>query len=205
MAWYNPTDPTQRYWMLGGLLALGLIVPFRMYLLAPRQTANAEVLERVENLQEGNRVAEVIAARGGGDLEERLDLYRRHVAKLQELIPRQDQVPALLNDIQAEARLVNVQVQSLDPETPDSVDVYEKHSYSMQVIGEYHAVARFLTQIASLSRIVTPVEVGLEVAPQAQLYPELEFPVLATFRIETYVLRDVSALPNSTEGAENEG
>ena len=111
------------------IVALVLIVPFRMYLLQPRQEENASVLERVETLQERNRVAGVLAARGGGDLQERLDLYERHVAKLQELIPRLDQVPALMNNIQAEARRVDVEVQSLDPE-PAELRVLE---------GERHA------------------------------------------------------------------
>ena len=40
MAWYNPTDPKQRNWMLGGIACLVAIVPFQMYLLAPVQEDN---------------------------------------------------------------------------------------------------------------------------------------------------------------------
>jgi Tfp pilus assembly protein PilO len=63
------------------------------------------------------------------------------------------------------------------------------------VIGDYHNVARFLTNVGSLSRIVTPVEVDIQVYDQADRYPEMVTPVVVTFRIETYVLPDQPAAP----------
>ena len=62
MAWYNPTDPKQRNWMLGGVALLVAIVPFRMYLLAPVAATNAEALAHVEVLDDQNRRARVQAA-----------------------------------------------------------------------------------------------------------------------------------------------
>ena len=67
MAWYNPADPKQRNWMLGGLMCLVAVVPFRMYVLAPRQETNTEVETRVEDLERVNRQAGVESARGGAD------------------------------------------------------------------------------------------------------------------------------------------
>jgi Tfp pilus assembly protein PilO len=67
----------------------------------------------------------------------------------------------------------------------------------MAVVGEYHDVGRFLSEIASLSRIVTPVQVDVQLYGQPQQFPDLESPVLANFRIETYVLPDPSAAPPS--------
>lgn len=195
MAWYNPTDPTQRNWMLGGLVVLVLIVPFRMYYLTPRNEDNDVVRDRIESLDIQNRQAGVILARGGGDLEERMALYERHVARLEELIPAQEEVPVLLDDIQARARLVDVDVQGLDPEPSEAAGPYNRTGYQMTVVGEYHAVARFLTEIASLSRIVTPVQLDLALFPTPQTYPDMEYPVQANFRIETYVLPDQAALP----------
>ena len=64
----------------------------------------------------------------------------------------------------------------------------------MTVVGEYHAVGRFLTEIASLSRIVTPVQVDISVYGNPAAVPDMESPVQASFRIETYVLPDQAAL-----------
>jgi type IV pilus assembly protein PilO len=195
MPWYNPDDPKQRNWMLGGVAFLVLIVPYQMYVLSPRQESNAELQLRFESLETVNRRAEVLAAQGGGDLQERLALYEAHVARLEELIPGQEEVPALIDDIGTRARLVSVDLRELQPQGREPGQYYDRTSYNLAVVGEYHSVARFLTEIASLPRIVTPVQVDLQLFGQPQQYRDLESPVVATFRIETYVLPDSSAAP----------
>ncbi len=196
MAWYNiPTDPVQRNWLVGGGLLLLLIIPFRIYYLTPRKDDNAEVLQHVETLETVNRRASVLAAQGGGDLEARLALYEQHVAKLEELIPGRDEVPALLDDISSRARQLNVEQRELQPQPREPGQYYDKTSYLLTFVGEYHSIGRFLTDIASLPRIVTPVQLDLQRFNQPQQYPDLESPVLASFRIETYVLPDSSSAP----------
>lgn len=195
MAWYNPSDPTQRNWMLGGIVALVAIYPFLTYVVAPRQEANGVVQERLESLNLQNQQAQVILARGGGDLEERMQLYERHVQRLEELIPAREEVAQLLNDIQAIARRNGVDVQGLDPEPEEIVGPYNTRDYQMTVVGEYHSVARFMTEIASLSRIVTPAQADLQIFGSPASRPNMESPVQASFRIETYVLPEGGSLP----------
>lgn len=199
MPWYNPEDPKQRNWMLGGLGFLVLVVPYQMYLLAPRREANATVQQRIESLQTLNRRAEIIAAQGGGELQERLALYEAHVARLEELIPDSEEVPALLDDIGTRARLAEVDLRELQPQGREPGQYYDRTSYNMAVVGEYHSVARFLTDIASLPRIVTPMQVEVQLFGQPQQYRDLESPVVATFRIETYVLPDSAAAPPAAQ------
>jgi len=199
MAWYNPTDPTQRNWMLGGIGMLAVLVLFVMYFLPPRQDANAATLADVERLEADNRRASVISAQGGGDLEARLALYERHVARLEALIPASDEVPALLDDIQARARQYGVTVDALSPEPPEPAGPYDRRAYNMAVIGEYHAVARFLTAVANLSRIVTAQQVDIDLYPNAAQYPDMESPIRATFRIETYVFANRPAEPAAAQ------
>ncbi|MDH3207422.1 MAG: type 4a pilus biogenesis protein PilO [Gemmatimonadota bacterium] len=199
MAWYNPDDPTQRNWMLGGLAMLVLIVPFNIYLLGPRNEANVATAAEVERLETVNRRASVLSAQGGGDLEARLALYERHVARLEALVPASEEVGVLLDDIQARARQVGVEVVGLDPEPVVAAGPYDRRAFGMTVIGDYHAVGRFLTGIANLSRIVTPVQLDLAVfAPSAQ-YPEMTSPVRATFRVETYVFANRPAQPAAAQ------
>jgi predicted LPLAT superfamily acyltransferase len=57
MAWYNPTDPTQRNWMLGGIVVLALIYPFLSFFMTPRNEANDVVRDRLESLEIQNRQA----------------------------------------------------------------------------------------------------------------------------------------------------
>lgn len=195
MAWYNPADPNQRNWMLAGIAALVLIYPFYRWYQAPKNEDLAVMQDRLEALELQNRQAQVIRSRGGEDLRERLALYERHVGRLEELIPAQEEVPVLLDNIQARARARDVEVQTLDPEPSEAAGPYNRTGYQMSVIGEYHNVARFLTDIANLSRIVTPAQVEVELAQNAQAYSDMVSPVQATFRIETYVLPDQASLP----------
>jgi type IV pilus assembly protein PilO len=195
MAWYNPDDPIQRNWMLGGLAFLILIVPYRMYLLAPRQEDNALLLTRVESLETVNRRAAVLAAQGGGGLQERLALYEAHVAQLEELIPGREEVAALVDDIGTRARIRDVEVREMQPQPRQPGEHYDRTSFNMAVVGEYHNVARFLTEIASLSRIITPAQVEVTLFNQPQQYRELQSPVMANFRVETYVLPEPTSSP----------
>lgn len=195
MPWYNPDDPIQRNWMVGGLTFLLLIVPYNMYLLGPRQEENVELQAQVESLETVNRRASVLAAQGGGDLQERLALYEAHVAQLEELIPGREEVPALIDDIGTRARILDVDVRELQPQPREPGEHYDRTAYNMAAVGEYHAVARFLTEIASLSRIVTPTQVEVSPFGQPQQYRDLESPVQVIFRIETYVLPEPSTDP----------
>jgi Tfp pilus assembly protein PilO len=199
MAWYNPADPTQRKWMMGGIVALVLIIPWRMYMVSPRQDANAEVQTRVESLEEQNRRAGVLSARGGGDLEERMALYERHVARLEELIPAREEIAILLDDINSRARLVDVEVLSLVPEPPVASEFYTRTAYDMSIVGEYHAVGRFFTEIASLSRIVRPAQIDIQLYSTPLQYPDWVSPVMASFRIETFVLPEPGSQPAAAE------
>ena len=201
MAWYNPGDPKQRNAMLAGVVLLGLIYPFYAYWYKGRREEITTMQARLEKLEDDNRRAGVLAARGGGDLEERMALYERQVGRLEELIPSAEDVAILIDDMSVRARQHNVELNRLLPEPAEPGPFYEKKSYEISVAGEYHDVGQFLSDIASLSRIVRPVELGVQRHPQPQLYPEMQAPVLASFRIETYVLPDRSrAAAASTSG-----
>jgi len=195
MAWYNPTDPKQRNALLGAIGLLALIYPFKAFWYDARRAEVEADRERVETLEDRNRAAQVLAARGGGDLEERMALYERHVTKLEELIPAAEEVAGLLDNIANAARRAGVDLNRMIPEPSEPGAFYTRTSYDMSAIGEYHDVARFLTEVASLSRIVTPIEVDVQLYDQPQRYPAYESPIVVSFRIETYVLPDPNAPP----------
>lgn len=200
MAWYNPSIPKQRNALL---IAVGLLLalyPFNSFWYSGQTEALEALQTRLEGLETQNRRAQVTAARGGGELEELMALYERHVSKLEELIPAAEEVPALVDDISERARRANVDLNSMVPEPAETGAFYTKTSYQMSIIGDYHPVGRFLTQIASLSRIVTPVEVDVQPFTQGDVFPEYEAPIVATFRIETFVLPDRTQPPAGPGG-----
>ena len=191
-----PQDPKQQRAFAAGLGAIVLFVVFWMYWRAPQVAEIATITEHRENLETKNRAAQITAARGGGQIEERLAAYERHVMVLENLIPASDEVPGLLRQITTESRrLIGSDPARFAPEPDEPGQFYTKKAYAMQAIGEYHDVARFLTSIASLERIITPVDLTLTIYQNQQGVTELENPVVADFRIETYVLPQAGQTP----------
>lgn len=188
MPWYNPDDPKQRNAGLVGLVLLALIYPYNSFYHSGKRAEVTVLQDSLEALEQQNLRAQVLAARGGGQIEETMAEFERHVARLEELIPAGEEVAQLLNDITQRARQVNVRMNDIQPETPEGVGMYERRAYSISFIGEYHNVARLLADIASMPRIVRPVELNVEPYPQPDQFPQFTAPILATFRIETYVL-----------------
>jgi type IV pilus assembly protein PilO len=98
-------------------------------------------------------------------------------------------------------------VASLTPE-PDEVGAfYTKHSYQIDVIGDFHDIGRFLTNIASLPRIITPVNLDISAfrGDATVLSPEFETPLTASLQIQTYILPEASAETSAPGGESQEG
>lgn len=183
-----PDGQTQRVALMVGLLALGGLYAFNEWVHTPRVQEIESLEARVSQLEDQNRRAQLIAARGEEDLEERLAAYQRHVHRLEELIPAGEEVPALLRSVALEAQRAGVVMDGVRPEPSRPGEFYTEESYQLTVVGDYHDVGRFLTAIASLPRIVTPVELEMERTAGAAARAEMEAPVRVRFRIKTYVL-----------------
>lgn len=206
MAWYNPTDPKQRNAMVVAILLLVLFYPFYSFWYKGHKAEVDDMQAHLERLQDNNRRAELTLARGGSkNLEERMALYQRQVGKLEQLIPSAEDVPALVNSIAGDAIRSNVKLERLNPEPLEPGAYYTKSTYDVGAIGEYHDVGRFITQIASLPRIVSPVQMSVTLYNQPTLYPDYKSPIIASFQIETYVLPEPGAKPAAAPAAKPGG
>jgi len=201
-----PDDPKQRNALLLGVLAAALFFVFWSYWYTPRRDQNLERAAQLERLDQNNRLAQIIVARGGTELAERLNRYELHVDKLERLIPQSEEVAALLNQISAAARQTGVSDPEMRPEPNEVGAFYTKETYEIEVVGEFHDIGRFLTTIASLPRIITPVD--LELTPyqgeESLLDPDLVTPLTARLRIQTYVLPGATD-PRPEAGVGDEG
>ena len=197
-----PSDPKQRNAALVAVGAVVLFLAFDYLWLGDKKAEVTAMNERLETLETENRKAQLTAARGGGQIEERLAAYERHVMTLEQLIPASDEVPALLREITGQARqIIGSDPAQFRPEPDEPGEFYTKKAYQMQAIGDYHSIARFLTAVASLSRIITPVDVTITKFDDAQNVSAAEDPVVVDFRIETYVLPPPSTPPPAQVGS----
>ena len=185
-----PDDPKRRNTVLGAALALVGLYFFHSYYYAPR-AEQAEGLEaRLEQLENQNRRAQIIATRGGAELEQRLALYEDHIIQLEKLIPQDEEVAALLEAMSLEGRRTGVDITLMRPEPMEVGDYYDRWSYELGVQGTYHSVGTFLASIASLERIVASVDMEMGPAPVSTDGKDVEGRVNARFRIQTYVVSD---------------
>lgn len=182
-----PTERPKQVALLVCIAALALIYVGYEYYWTPERNEIESLETRLQTLEDQNRRAQVLAARGGPELEERLVVYERHLLRLEELIPAGQEVPVLLRLIASEALRTGVDMGGIDPEPTVPGEYYSMDAYGMNVVGEYHDVGRFLTAIASLERIITPVDLLIEPAPSQPVNQQMESPVRASFRIETYI------------------
>lgn len=196
-----PQGPKQQRAFIVIVLAAGLFYAFWEYLYTPAVAELDTQQARLERLETSNRNAQITAARGGQNLEEQTALYERHVRALEELVPASEEVPRLIRDLTALTRTLGVEMNAINPEPRQPGEFYTKEIYALRVIGEYHDVGRFLTAVASMRRIITPVGMQMRLLPANENTALLDYesPVQADFRIETYVL-PASTAPEAAMG-----
>ena len=135
-----PADPLRRGALLSAFLAVSGLYFVHGYVLAPMVEGAQSRRLRLERVEEGNRGAARVAELGDSELEERLALYRDHIARLEGLIPADEEVAALLDAISDEERRAGVEMTMMRPEPVEPGDYYDRLSYQVTVRGGYHAV-----------------------------------------------------------------
>jgi type IV pilus assembly protein PilO len=201
-----PDDPKQRNALVLAILTVALFYVFWAYWYAPKTEEISEKTAQRGRLDDTYGQAQVLSLRRE-ELRAQLDAYAADVERLERLIPQSEEVAGLLNQISAAARQTGVSDPAMRPEAQEVGAFYTKESYEIGVIGDYHDIGRFLTAIASLPRIVTPVDLELTIyqGVEALLDPDVEFPLLANLRIQTYILPDESQSPPPEGTGSGEG
>jgi type IV pilus assembly protein PilO len=181
-----PKDAKAQRQILLGLIPVVLLAGYYQFVHTGRVTQIETLDAEVSDMKSRNDAMAAIVARHGTDLPQRLAIYEEHVKRLEELIPRREDVPQLISRITQSAHSLGVALAGLNPSGEVPGEHYSSQSYELQVLGEYHRIGEYLAAIGSLDRIIRPARVLLNVegVPQAGA----ETPMLrARFRIETYI------------------
>ena len=191
----NQRDQIMVFVVIVAIAALGL---YYQYVWSPKQQVLAALEERVDNLTQINEKIEREVKRGNlAKLKAESARYRRDLMVLRQLVPTKNEVPGLLEQVSTAARRVGLDLSDVQPEAVVSGTHFDVHRYRMGVNGDYHAIARFLTNVGSLTRIVAPI--NLQLTPSSKNLPRVlpkESRLLeARFQIQTYVARTGGASP----------
>lgn len=198
MALGLPEDPAQQRRVLIGIIPIVLAAGY-WYFLHQDFVAEVDTMRtRLESLEAANSQARMLAPQSRR-LEERLVELERHIGRLEQLVPRGEEVSRLLSTISERADQIGVELARFTPGNTSQGTHYNRRAYEMTVTGQYHEIATFLAEIGSLNRIITPINLSVIPSGLAGARQQAGRRLEASFLIETYVLPE--SAPESQGGA----
>src|SRR6266850_208214 len=73
-------------------------------------------------------------------------------------------ISALIDDISTKAKVRGVTIGRIEPQPVDPGPPFDTYRYRLEIIGHYDQLGEFLSDIASLRRIIVPQDVVLKAA-----------------------------------------
>lgn len=125
------------------------------------------------------------------DLRVKLDEHRASLALLRRLVPGQNEVPNLLDDMTTRAKMRGVNLAQVSPQPVAAGPVpFDTYRYTIAVLGRYDQIGEFMSDVASLQRIIVPqnLQIGAAQMAAAKALGDTSGSLLeARFEIRTYV------------------
>ena len=124
------------------------------------------------------------------DLRRKVEQYQALLGVMRRLVPEKNEVPALIDDISTKSKVRGVTIGRFEPLAVESAQPFDNYRYRLEILGHYDQLGEFLSDIASLPRIIVPQDVALRAAQQqAQKFVGDTLGALleAQFAIRTFV------------------
>lgn len=77
-------------------------------------------------------------------------------------LPRDTEVPGLIDDISSAALSAGLKLNAIDPQKMTKTEFYNELPIDIEVVGGYHEMGAFVSSVASLPRIVTLHDFSIE-------------------------------------------
>jgi type IV pilus assembly protein PilO len=151
---------TKREQTLAGVAAIALLltVAYWYFLYKPKAIELTATAAHVDSLDKVNQRARASIAQGSVQkLTRQGKEYELDLKVMRQLVPRSNEVPALLEDISTAARRVGLDLAAVEPMPVLAGEQFDTYRYKLAVIGGYHAIGQFLSNVGSLNRIIAPV------------------------------------------------
>lgn len=187
-----PKGQREQALLLVCILALASMGLYWYFVYSPRGVTLAKTQTQVDALLQQNQRAKAELAKGNlSELQRELAQYQQNLALIRTLVPAGNEVPALLEQVSTAARRVGLDLASVDPQPVQAGSDYDTYRYGMAVVGGYHQLAQFFTNVGSLTRIVLPVNITLQLSTNANAQKDNKTPgaavIEAHFQLQTFV------------------
>jgi type IV pilus assembly protein PilO len=177
-----------------GFAAVLLLGAYWYFLYKPKAAELAVTQAHVDTLTKKNQQARADIAQGSlQKLRAQSAEYEQSLKVMRQLVPRSNEVPALLEDISTAARRVGLDLATVEPMPVLPGEQFDTYRYKLAVIGGYHPVGQFLSNVGSLNRIIAPVTMAIKLHPVADKtkaqVKKGESLIDTEFQVQTYVAR----------------
>lgn len=195
----NMTKREQSLAGLGGAAVL-LLAAYWYFLYQPKAAELTATEIHVDSLDRKNQQAKADIATGSlQKLRAQSAEYEQSLRVMRQLVPRSNEVPALLEDISTAARRVGLDLATVEPMPVLPGEQFDTYRYKLAVIGGYHPVGQFLSNVGSLNRIIAPVTMTIKLHPVADKTKARvrkgESLIDTQFQVQTYVARTTPYVP----------
>jgi type IV pilus assembly protein PilO len=193
----------ERMWGGIGVAAIAVLALYWYFLYKPKAAELSATEIHVDSLEKKNQQAKADIATGSlQKLRAQSTEYEQSLKVMRQLVPRSNEVPALLEDISTAARRVGLDLATVEPMPVLPGEQFDTYRYKLAVTGGYHPVGQFLSNVGSLNRIIAPVTMAIKLHPIADKtkarLKKGESLVDTEFQVQTYVVRSVPYAPLST-------
>jgi type IV pilus assembly protein PilO len=197
-----PQNSRDQKLLVLGLLAVGLAAVYQQLVWSPKN-AELQVVEfRLDTLDSLNRLTKIEVAKGGATkMKLEADAFGRELEVLRRLVPTGNEVPALLESVSTAARRAGLELSDVQPDGVINGDQFDTYRYKLGVTGPWHQVAEFLSNVGSMPRIVSPINLTLTPTSRTgERRPKKDEQFLdAKFGIQTYVAHASAKPPTSAK------
>ena len=186
-----PQDKQSQVMLLITIAMAGLGWAFWTYWEQPTGQQIESTRVEIDSLQRIiDRAKQDLASGTVEDLRRKVEEYTSLLGVMRRLVPEKNEVPALIDDISTKAKIRGVTIGRLEPLAVEAGSPFDTYKYRLEIIGHYDQLGEFLSDIASLNRIIVPEAVNLKPAQQQAMHflaDTLGALLEAQFSIRTFV------------------
>jgi Tfp pilus assembly protein PilO len=183
----------ERQQILGVLIFMAIAggAAFWVYWRGPKVTQIADLTIEVDTLTTQVNAAKRALRRGTVEaLRNEVATYESSLRLMRRLVPSQNEVPNLVDGVASRARVRGVDLTTFERQPSQGGGMFTTFQYNVVVTGYYDPIAEFLTDVASLDRIMVPSVVSIGPAPsgdQRQFGDTTGALLSANFLVRTFV------------------
>jgi type IV pilus assembly protein PilO len=160
-----PSDQRSQVMLLVIVLAVVGGYGFWRYYEGPATSQIAAERVEIDSLRTiVDRAKEDLAQGTVEDLRQKVERYREILTLMRRLVPEHNEVSDLIDEMSTRAKVRGVTIGKIEPLAVEPGSPFDTYRYRLEILGHYDQLGEYVSDIASLPRIVVPQDLVLSPA-----------------------------------------